>query len=119
VTRTVLVVDDDPEFRNLAMRLLTASGLAVVGEAHTVAAALSDADRLKPSAFLVDVQLPDGDGLSLTRALAVLAWCPRVVLTSIDRDITTTDEAWNAGALAFVNKADLPNAPIARLLGGE
>ncbi len=76
MTRTVLVVDDDPEFRNLAMRLLTASGLAVVGEAHTVAAALSDAGRLKPSAFLVDVELPDGDGLTLARELAALPWRP-------------------------------------------
>jgi DNA-binding NarL/FixJ family response regulator len=113
------VVDDDPEFRNLAMRLLTASGLAVVGEAHTVATALAEAGRLKPSAFLVDVELPDGDGLVLARELAALPWRPRVVLTSIDGDITTNDEAWSAGALAFVNKADLPNAPIGRLLGGE
>jgi DNA-binding NarL/FixJ family response regulator len=117
--RSVLVVDDDAEFRKLAMRLLTASGLTVVGEADSVAAALADAGRLKPSAFLVDVELPDGDGLSLARALAALPWRPRVVLTSIDGDITTSDEARNAGALAFVNKADLPNAPVARLLGGE
>jgi DNA-binding NarL/FixJ family response regulator len=117
--RSVLVVDDDAEFRKLAMRLLTASGLTVVGEADSVAAALADAGRLKPSAFLVDVELPDGDGLTLARALAALPWRPRVVLTSIDGDITTSDEARNAGALAFVNKADLPNAPVARLLGGE
>ncbi len=115
----VLVVDDDPEFRELAGRLLAATGLTVVGEAGTVATALSDADRLKPSAFLVDVELPDGDGITLARELAALPWRPRVVLTSIDRDIITTNAAWDAGALAFVNKADLPNAPIGRLLGGE
>jgi enoyl-CoA hydratase/carnithine racemase/ActR/RegA family two-component response regulator len=115
--RSVLVVDDDAEFRKLVMRLLTASGLTVVGEADSVAAALADAGRLKPSAFLVDVELPDGDGLTLARALAALPWRPRVVLTSIDGDITTSDEARNAGALAFVNKPDLPNAPVAWLLG--
>ena len=42
-----------------------------------------------------------------------------MILTSIDGDITTTREARNAGARAFVNKADLPNAPMAELLGGE
>jgi CheY-like chemotaxis protein len=119
VIPSVLVVDDDPEFRKLATRLVIASGLTVVAEAGTVATALSDAGRLKPSAFLVDVELPDGDGLELTRELAALPWRPRIVLTSIDGDIITTEEAWNAGALAFVNKADLPNAPIARLLGGK
>jgi CheY-like chemotaxis protein len=117
--RSVFVVDDDPEFRKLAVRLLSSRGLNVVGEAENVAAALSYASRLKPSAFLVDVELPDGDGLALARELAALPWRPRVVLTSIDGEITTANQAWNAGALAFVNKADLPNAPIARLLGGE
>jgi hypothetical protein len=40
-------------------------------------------------------------------------------LTSIDGEITTTEEARRARARAFVQKADLPNAPLAQLLGGE
>jgi DNA-binding NarL/FixJ family response regulator len=112
------VVDDDPEFRQLAGRLLAASGLTVVGEAGSVATAREAAARLEPSAVLLDVELPDGDGIALVRELAGLPWRPRVVLTSINGDITTTDEAQNAGARAFVNKADLPNAPLAELLGG-
>jgi len=116
---SVLVVDDDTEFRGLARRLLTGSGLIVVGEADSVAGALAAAVQLKPSAVLVDVELPDGDGLALARELAVLPWRPRIVLTSIDGDITTTGEARLAGARAFVVKADLPDAPLARLLGGQ
>jgi two-component system nitrate/nitrite response regulator NarL len=119
MTRSVLVVDDDPEFRELAGRLLAASGLTVVGEADSVAAALAAATRLEPSAILVDVELPDGDGVTLARELAALPWHPRVVLTSIDEDITTTDDARNAGARAFVHKTELPNAPLAQLLSGE
>jgi DNA-binding NarL/FixJ family response regulator len=119
VTRSVLVVDDDLEFRELARRLLAASGLTVVGEADSVAAALAAAVQLKPSAVLADVELPDGDGLALARELAVLPWRPRIVLTSIDGDITTTGEARLAGAREFVAKSDLPDAPLAELLGGE
>jgi two-component system nitrate/nitrite response regulator NarL len=119
MTPSVLVVDDDPEFRKLAVRLLTASGLTVVGEADSVAAALRAATRLEPSAVLVDVELPDGDGVALALELATLPWHPQVVVTSIDRDITTPDEVRSAGARAFVNKADLPHAPLAQLLGGE
>jgi CheY-like chemotaxis protein len=119
MTRSVLVVDDDPEFRKLAVRLLAACGLAVVGEAGSVAEALVEAVRLEPGAALVDVELPDGDGIALARELAALPWRPLVVLTSIDGEITTMDEARNAGACGFVNKADLPDAPLARLLGGE
>ena len=119
VTQSVLVVDDDPEFRELARRLLAASGLTVVGEADSVAAGLAAAIQLKPSAVLADVELPDGDGLTLARELAVLPWRPRVVLTSIDGDITTSGEARLVGARAFVLKADLPDAPLAQLLGGD
>ena len=117
--RSVMVVDDDGEFRKLAGRLLAAAGLTVVGEADSVAAALKAVPRLEPSALLVDVKLPDGDGVTLARELAALPWHPRVVLTSNDGGIVTTDEARRAGATAFVNKADLPDAPLLQLLGGE
>jgi CheY-like chemotaxis protein len=119
VTPSVLVVDDDPQFRKLAQRLLAVSGLAVVGEAGSVAAALAAVARFEPSAVLLDVELPDGDGIALARELAALPWRPRVVLTSIDREITTDEEARRAGARAFVHKADLPNAPLAQLLSGN
>jgi DNA-binding NarL/FixJ family response regulator len=118
VTRSVLVVDDDPEFRELARQLVVASGLTVVGEADSVSTALAAAIQLKPAAVLADVELPDGDGLALARELAVLPWRPSIVLTSADGDITTTGEARLAGARAFLVKADLPDAPLAQLLGG-
>jgi DNA-binding NarL/FixJ family response regulator len=114
-----LVVDDDPEFRELARRLLADSGMTVVGEAGSVEAAVEAAARLQPSAVLVDVELPDGDGITLARQLAALPWRPCVVLTSIDGEITTSEEVRQAGARAFVNKSDLPNLPLARLLGDE
>src|SRR4051794_39746082 len=62
---TVLVVDDDPAFRRLATLVLAAFGLGVIGEAATVATALAVAVSLRPEAALVDVGLPDGDGITL------------------------------------------------------
>jgi DNA-binding NarL/FixJ family response regulator len=114
---SVLVVDDDPVFRSLARRLLAASGLNVVCEADSVSAALLAAARVEPSAVLVDVGLPDGDGFILARQLVALPWQPRVVLTSTDADVASPDDLRRSGALAFVHKADLPNAPLLRLLG--
>jgi DNA-binding NarL/FixJ family response regulator len=119
MTRSVLVVDGDPEFRALAARLLAASGLTVIGEADSVSAALSAASRLKPSGVLVDAELPDGDGIMLARELAALPWRPRIVLTSVDPDIATTGNARLAGAKGFVKKVDLASAPLAQLLGAE
>lgn len=116
---SVLVVDDDPTFRALAVRLVEACGMTVVGEAGSVADALSKATQLKPSAALVDVGLPDGDGFALARELAALPWRPRVVLTSAQNEFGSADEIRRSGAQAFVQKADLVAAPLARLLGGD
>jgi DNA-binding NarL/FixJ family response regulator len=116
---SVLIVDDDPTFRGLARRLLTAAGLVVIGEAENVAEVLSVAVQLRPSAALVDVGLPDGDGFGLARELSALPWRPRVLLTSVEADIASNGSARSAGAEAFVPKADLPNAPLAELLGGK
>jgi DNA-binding NarL/FixJ family response regulator len=116
---SVLIVDDDPIFRALARRLLTAVGLVVVGEAGNVAEGLSVAEELRPSAVLVDVGLPDGDGFGLASQLIALPWRPRVLLTSVEADIASNGSARSVGAEAFVPKADLPNAPLAELLGVE
>jgi DNA-binding NarL/FixJ family response regulator len=112
----VLVVDDDPVFRSLARRTLIAEGLVVVGEAESVATAMAAAHALRPDAVLVDVGLPDGDGVALARALTALPWQPRVVLTSTDPDAASPDDVRASGAGAFVAKDDLPNTPLAHLL---
>lgn len=115
---SVLVIDDDPGFRGLAVRMLAGMGFVVIGEAGTVAEATSAAADLRPDAALVDVGLPDGDGVALARGLAALPWRPRVVLTSTDRDATTCEGARAVGAAGFIPKDDLPDGSLARLLHG-
>jgi DNA-binding NarL/FixJ family response regulator len=119
MSMSVLLVDDDPEFRVLARRVLSGTGLWVVGEADTVATALVAAGHLRPDALLVDVGLPDGDGMTLARELAALPWRPRVVLTSIDADAASPNEVHHSGAAGFTPKDDLPNAGVRLLLGSE
>jgi DNA-binding NarL/FixJ family response regulator len=116
---SVLVVDDDPAFRRLARRLLSAAGLGVVGEAGSVAAATAAAHDLRPDAALVDIGLPDGDGIALAGVLAALPWDLRVVLTSTDADAASPEDVRRSGAMRFVPKADLPNVPLLRLLTRE
>jgi DNA-binding NarL/FixJ family response regulator len=115
---SVLVIDDDEVFRGLARRMLADSGLTVSGEAETVAAGRAAAAELRPHAILVDVMLPDGDGVALAQELAALPWGPRVVLTSSSADAAGRDEVDGSGVVVFVPKAELPGAPLDRLLGG-
>jgi DNA-binding NarL/FixJ family response regulator len=114
---SVLVVDDDPVFRDFARRVLVDEDLDVVAEAESLETALDVAHALRPEAALIDVGLPDGDGLTLARHLRALPWRPRVVLTSSDADAASPEDLRWSGAVAFVVKHELPNAPLGRLLG--
>ena len=113
---SVLVIDDDAVFRALARRMLVDCGLMVVGEAETVATGMAAAMELKPQAALVDVGLPDGNGIALARELSALPWRPRILLTSTDPDAASPDDIRRSGATAFVAKDELPNAPLRHLL---
>jgi DNA-binding NarL/FixJ family response regulator len=116
VTGSVLLIDDDPAFRRLARQTLSGSGLTVVGEAATAAAGISAARSLEPEIMLVDVGLPDGDGISLARELSALPWGPRVVLTSVDPDAASPEEVRKSGAIGFVPKQDLPGSGLDMLM---
>ena len=114
---SVLVVDDDPAFRRLARHMLAAFGLVLAGEAETAAAAIAAAGTLRPTAVLVDVGLPDGNGIALARELTALPWRPRVVLTSTNAEAATPSEVRRSGAEAFVPKDELPGAALNDLFG--
>jgi two-component system nitrate/nitrite response regulator NarL len=114
----ILIVDDDPVFRSLARKLLEGSGLVVVAEAADGAQALVAAGRARPDAALVDVQLPDIDGLDLARQLAESDGSRRIVLTSTDPTLVTRAALAESSAVAFVPKDKLAATDLATVLGG-
>ena len=112
-----LIVDDHVGFRGVARRLLQEIGRQVVGEAGTGAEALREAWRLKPDLVLLDVQLPDLDGLAVAAFLRSLAKPPTVVLVS-SRDATDYGPRLDrCGAVGFIAKADLSAESLMALLG--
>ncbi len=117
VAVSVLVVDDDPAFRDLASRMLSELGCEEIAEAGDAATAMRQAELKRPQAALVDVGLPDGDGVELARRLAALSWSPRVLLTSSDKDAPHGLGSQDAErGLTFVAKEDLVNGSLAELL---
>lgn len=98
----VLLVDDDEAFRESAARLLAERGYDVVGEAGTIADARAAASRLRPDAVLLDVNLPDGNGIDLAADMTA-----RVLLTSTDASAVTERLLERCGAAGFVAKHDL------------
>jgi CheY-like chemotaxis protein len=114
--RSVLVVDDDSSFRQLAIGLLRSWGHDVVGEAGSVAEAVERITELRPDTVLVDIGLPDGDGFQLTTAINLMPAPPRVLLISADSRAATDSEARRAGAAGFFPKTEMPGAQFRRVL---
>lgn len=104
---SVLLIDDDPSFRMLARRAIAGDGMSVIGEADTAREGAKAARDLQPDVMLVDVGLPDCDGITLAHELSALPWGPRVVLTSVDPDAASPDEVERSGASGFIAKHDL------------
>jgi DNA-binding response OmpR family regulator len=113
MTPSVLIVDDDAEFRRLVRRLLAGSGFDVLNEAASVAGGRLAAVELRPEAALVDVGLPDGNGIQLARELARLEWSPRIILTSSDAAFAAE---LDDGEIPFIAKENLPTAPLLELM---
>ena len=116
---TVLVIDDDAEFRRLAVQVLGAMGLQVVGEAGTYAEGAAAAAELRPDSALVDVELPDGNGIELAAHLVSLPWRPRVVVASSDPEATSTAAVQTFGAIGFLPKEELVDGALATMLTGD
>lgn len=116
----VLLVDDQALVRRGFRLILEASGdLIVVGEATDGHTALHAVDRLDPDVVLMDIRMPNLDGLAATRRLATRARPrPRVlILTTYDLD-EYVYEALRAGASGFLLKDTPPEqlAPAIRVI---
>ncbi|MFE7750338.1 response regulator [Streptomyces sp. NPDC057428] len=107
-----IVVDDDPGFRRIATMLLTARGLRVVAESGDGASALDAVRAHRPHRLLLDLHLPDLDGLTVARRLAELDHPPRIVLTSTDGSLWSQEELESAGIECFVAKDRLFDADL-------
>ena len=114
---TVLIVDDHPSFRASARRMLEADGYEVVGEAENGAAALAAAERLRPEVVLLDVRLPDIDGIEVARRLTDAdGYVPQIVLIS-SHDAADLGEAIDASAArGFIPKGELSAEAIGLLI---
>jgi two-component system KDP operon response regulator KdpE len=99
---TVLVVEDEPEIRRLLQSSLAAEGYRVVEAASGERGAI-DAGSQKPDLAIVDLGLPDVDGVELIRRIRVWSAMPILVLTARAQERSKI-EALDAGADDYVTK---------------
>jgi DNA-binding NarL/FixJ family response regulator len=113
--KRVLIVDDEAMIRTgLRMIVESQDDLEVVGEAEDGRDAIEAVSRLAPDVVLMDIRMPNMDGIESTRRLTATDSSAKViVLTTFDLDEHVVD-ALKAGASAFLTK----DAPADKLLEG-
>jgi DNA-binding NarL/FixJ family response regulator len=123
VTIRILIADDHGVLRaGLRALLNTEPDLEVVGDASGGYQALVLAARLQPDVVLMDISMPDMDGIEVTRQLTQQQSHMRVLLLTIHQDEALLREAIRAGAAGYIVKraveSELINAIRATADGG-
>ncbi len=100
----LMLVDDHRMLREGLRRALEAEGFIVVGEASDGHEALKMALERKPDVILMDVSMPDIDGIEATRAIMQADARQRIVMLTMHMDRDIIDRAIKAGAVGYLTK---------------
>lgn len=110
MTLTLALVDDHHVFREgLRAVLSTQPDLCVVGEAEDARRAFSVIDDKKPNIVVVDLTLPDGDGIATTREILRRKPRTRVLILTMHTNEFFVTQAFSAGAAGFALKSQRPD----------
>lgn len=110
---SILIIEDDPGTAEAVAEKVTSAGYEPV-VAHTAADGLAAFEALKPTLIVLDLMLPDGDGLDICRAIRRSSTVPLIMLTAkteeVDRII-----GLEIGADDYVLKPFSPKELISRI----
>ena len=101
---TALLVDDHTMLRQGLRRGLEAEGIVVVGEAADGEAGVRLAIELRPDVVVMDVSMPNVDGVEATRRIMQIDARQRVIMLTMHMDRTVVDQALRAGAVGYLTK---------------
>jgi DNA-binding NarL/FixJ family response regulator len=110
---TVLIVDDDHLMRAGLLAVLESDeSIEVVGQASTGQEAVALTRRREPDVVLMDVQMPDQDGIAATRELTEASSCARVLILTTFEEDDYIFGGLRAGASGFLLKRTRPEELI-------
>lgn len=110
MSTSVLVVDDQPLFcTGIQLLIESQPDLVFAGSAHSGARAVEAAARSRPDVVLMDLRMPDGNGVDATRSICEAPAPPRVLVLTTFRDQRIVKQALHAGATGFITKDANPS----------
>ncbi len=112
----ILVCDDHYVIRIGLASLFAGSEIEIVGEADSGKEALKQAQKLKPDVVLLDIRMPDGDGLATLEKLRAKAPETKVVMLSTYNNPTYIARAVALGAVDYVLKGSSRDDIIATIV---
>lgn len=113
MTTRILIADDFPLFRKgVREHLESQSGYEVVGEAATGLEALAKAKRLKPDVVILDISMPDLNGVEATRQILTEVPKTEVLILTLHESEDLVHKVLRAGARGYVLKSDAESTLI-------
>ncbi len=116
----ILIVDDSQFMRSILKNLLIPKGHEVVGEASNGREAIEKYKKLRPDLVLLDIVMPDMDGLETLKEIKKIDPNARVIMCTALGQQKIVIEALKAGARGYIVKpfkAELVLKEIDRVLG--
>lgn len=120
--RVLLVDDDDLVRAGLVMILDATDDIKVVGEAGSGSEAIEAVQRLSPDVVLMDIRMPNTDGIEATRRIVSTEGAPKVIIVTTFEADDYVFESLRAGASGFLLKRTPPRdliAGIRSVAGGD
>lgn len=102
--RTLVVDDDFRVARIHGASVERIEGFICVGQAHTAAQAREQIEQAQPDLLILDIYLPDEDGLSLLRSLTGAGVAPDCIFITAARDLESVRAAIGLGAMYYLVK---------------